>query len=228
VNKRKISTLTAAGLAGLALPVALGATASGQSVPNCPPGVTPPSPYCQAPGNTNAPPTNPGQGPPSTTPAGTTPSGNTPPQGNPPRGRARSIQAPSGSSSSGAGSSTATFLSTLGWDGLLELGQWDLQFTAPGAGTFSQKGYVVGKRTMAKKKSKTKRTLVFSGTKRFTRKGKTAVRVKLTPNGRKILRSTKSSVRVTLVTTWTPRGKGRRKATQTRQVTLGKKGSVRG
>jgi hypothetical protein len=48
VNKRKMTTLAAAGLAGLAVPFVLGGTAVGQqqTVTTCPAGVTPPSQYC--------------------------------------------------------------------------------------------------------------------------------------------------------------------------------------
>jgi hypothetical protein len=48
VNKRKMTTLVTAGLAGLAVPIALGGTAVGQqqTVTTCPAGVTAPSPYC--------------------------------------------------------------------------------------------------------------------------------------------------------------------------------------
>jgi hypothetical protein len=50
VNKRRTSAFAAAGLAGLAIPVAMGTNALGQGtqtvVTQCPSGVTAPSPYC--------------------------------------------------------------------------------------------------------------------------------------------------------------------------------------
>jgi hypothetical protein len=58
VNKRKMTTLVTAGLAGLAVPFALGATAVGQqqTVTTCPAGVTAPSPYCTVTTTTTPPP----------------------------------------------------------------------------------------------------------------------------------------------------------------------------
>jgi hypothetical protein len=78
VNKRKMTTLAAAGLAGLAVPVALSGTASGQqqTVTTCPAGVTAPSPYCTV-TTVTAPPAAPPAATPGPGASGSAPSQNT-------------------------------------------------------------------------------------------------------------------------------------------------------